>query len=336
MERERHDAGGASDARAIAAAVFAASLDAIIAIDHRGLITEFNPAAERMFGLTRAAVVGASLEMIIPERLRAAHRRGLGRYVAAGTGVVVNRRIEMPALRADGVEFPVELAIVPVEGAAPPAFIGFLRDLTEAKRAEARERVMKLEIAHRSRNLLTVVGAIAMRTITEDRSPAEMREALSHRIASLGRSHAALASGGGRGAEIGEIVRSEVAAFSRRVAASGPAIMLSGSAAQTFALVAHELATNAVKYGALSNHAGLVAVGWTIEGEGDGARLLFRWTETGGPPARPPARKGFGRSLLEDVVAAEFGAPPRVEFAETGLVYECAAPPVAFASAQSD
>jgi PAS domain S-box-containing protein len=123
--------------RARSEAILNASLDAIVSMDHEGRIGEFNPAAEKLFGYSRADAVGKPLaDLIIPERLRAQHDAGLKRYLANGGGPVVNRRIEMPALRADGSEFPVELAIVPVAGAQPPLFIGFIRDITDRKLAE--------------------------------------------------------------------------------------------------------------------------------------------------------------------------------------------------------
>ena len=121
------------------AAILETALDCIITIDHEGNVIEFNPAAERTFGYRREQVVGRQLaDLIIPPSLRAQHRSGLTRYLATGEGPVLNQRVEMPALRADGTEFPVELAIarIPVQG--PPVFTAYLRDLTERQRAERR------------------------------------------------------------------------------------------------------------------------------------------------------------------------------------------------------
>jgi PAS domain S-box-containing protein len=121
--------------------ILEAALDAIITIDHLGHILDFNPAAERLFGHSRAAVLGKEMaELIIPANLRAAHRAGLARYLATGEGPVLNRRLELVALRADGSEFPVELAITRVDLPGPPTFTGYLRDLTERRHAEAERR----------------------------------------------------------------------------------------------------------------------------------------------------------------------------------------------------
>ena len=119
-------------------AVFEAALDCIITMDHRGRILEFNPAAEQAFGWARSQVVGRQLaDVIIPPALRAAHRGGLERYLASGETGLLGRRVELGALRADGSEFPVELAVTRIVRDGPPMFTAHLRDITERKRAEA-------------------------------------------------------------------------------------------------------------------------------------------------------------------------------------------------------
>jgi two-component sensor histidine kinase len=96
--------------------------------------------------------------------------------------------------------------------------------------------------------------------------------------------------------------------------------------AQTFALVVHELATNATKHGALSGPRGHIAIHWSVEGAGTEARFQFRWKELDGPPVVPPTRQGFGRVMLEKAVAQEFGVPAKIDFAPEGLSYEINAP----------
>ena len=126
-----------ADSESQMGALLESSLDAIVAIDHRGRIVEFNPAAEEMFGLTRAAALGQDLaEVIIPPSLREQHRRGFARYLATREGPLMNRRIETTALRGDGTEFPVELTIARLGRTEPVRFAGFIRDLTEKKRSE--------------------------------------------------------------------------------------------------------------------------------------------------------------------------------------------------------
>jgi PAS domain S-box-containing protein len=142
------------DGEALKAAILDSALDCIVTIDHLGCITEFNPAAERTFGYRRGEVVGKHLaDVIIPPSLRDDHRRGFARYLATGEARLVGRRLEITAVRADGSEFPVELAItrIPLEG--PPCFTGYLRDITERKQSEEelrRSEALLAEVQHLS------------------------------------------------------------------------------------------------------------------------------------------------------------------------------------------
>ncbi len=119
-------------------AIMAGALDAVLTIDRAGIIVDFNAAAERIFGYRRADAVGREMaELIIPPALREFHRRGLEHCVATGEGPILDKRIEITALRADGAEFPVELTVTAIPGTGHSAFTGFIRDLTEQKRVEA-------------------------------------------------------------------------------------------------------------------------------------------------------------------------------------------------------
>ncbi|GEP45081.1 PAS domain S-box protein [Brevifollis gellanilyticus] len=133
--REMENALRASEARKDA--ILSSALDAIITMDHEGMLVEFNQAAERIFGYARADVLGRQLaDLIIPERLRERHQQGLARFLATGEGPVLNKQIELPALRADGTEFPAELAIIAIPGTRPPMFTAFLRDITQRRQME--------------------------------------------------------------------------------------------------------------------------------------------------------------------------------------------------------
>ena len=113
------------------------ALDGIITINHEGRVIEFNQAAEAMFGHTQEQAVGQELaELIIPPAYRAAHRRGMAHFLATGEGPVLNKRLELSAVRADGQEFPIELAITRIAASGPPVFTGYIRDITERKQAQ--------------------------------------------------------------------------------------------------------------------------------------------------------------------------------------------------------
>ena len=163
-------------------------------------------------------------------------------------------------------------------------------------------------------------------SLSGTRTLTEARDAFIHRLHALARSQALLINESFEGAPLAEIVRLEFESFSDRVKAVGPHVMLDPRVAQTFALVVHELFTNAIKHGALSRPEGQIAIQWTIEGVGSEAKFQFRWQELAGPPVVPPAQHGFGRILLEKAVEQEFGRPPMIRFAPEGLIYEINAP----------
>jgi PAS domain S-box-containing protein len=148
----------ASEARK--GAILSAALDCIITIDHQGRIVEFNPAAERTFGYTAAEALGQELaELIVPPPLREQHRRGLAHYLTSGHGPVIGRRLELTARRADGSEFPVEVAIIAIPTDGPPMFTGFLRDISERRRAE--EALHQSEAQLRQSQKMEAVGRLA-------------------------------------------------------------------------------------------------------------------------------------------------------------------------------
>jgi PAS domain S-box-containing protein len=178
QRKEREEALRKSEDRL--RAVVAAALDCIVGMDGGGRIIEFNPAAEQCFGYRREEALGQSLaELIIPERYRAAHRQGLERHLATGHGTYLGQRVEVTARRADGAEFPAELAIALAQGPEGPIYIGYLRDISARRQAEAERarleqqlrQAQKMEaighltdgIAHDFNNILTsVMGYIVM------------------------------------------------------------------------------------------------------------------------------------------------------------------------------
>jgi len=157
--RRAERALGASEA--LRAAMLGAAIDAVICIDHESHILEFNDAAERIFGYTRGAVLGKRLtEVVIPPTLRA---QGMSRYLTTGAESVIGRRIELRAMRSDGSEFPVELAISRIPGDGPPKFVGYVRDITEQKAAEDERRRFEAQLLHAQKleSLGLLAGGIA-------------------------------------------------------------------------------------------------------------------------------------------------------------------------------
>jgi two-component sensor histidine kinase len=187
------------------------------------------------------------------------------------------------------------------------------------------QRLILGELTHRVKNVLSVVQALMMRSLSEERSVAEAREVITKRLQALARAHEFLIRTDWRGASLRELAEAELAPFSSRAHIAGPDIVLDARMVQTFAIVLHELATNATKHGSLTSDQGKVSVTWTVEHDVD-ERFKFRWEESDGPPVSPPSRKGFGSTLLEGAILSERTIKPRLLFKEDGFVYEIDAP----------
>jgi two-component sensor histidine kinase len=142
------------------------------------------------------------------------------------------------------------------------------------------------------------------------------------RLHSLAQTHIMMIDKEWQGADLGEVVHTEMSPHMGRVRIEGPSIMLNAQAAQNFALALHELATNAAKYGALSNQGGQVHINWSVFKPNGHCRFKFRWEERGGPEVSIPKHKGFGSAVPEQIMAEYFETPPQIEFARTGVKYE--------------
>jgi two-component sensor histidine kinase len=185
---------------------------------------------------------------------------------------------------------------------------------------EAHVRLIMRELSHRSKNLLAIVLAIARQTSRTTSNFEEFEQRFNARIQALADAHDLLVEQQWAGAALEDLVRAQLSAFgTERVTTSGDKVMLRAEAVQNVALALHELATNAVKHGALSVPQGRIAINWTPHGDG-GVRLT--WRETGGPPVTEPERKGFGRFVLERVTVNALGSGG-TQFWPSGLVWTC-------------
>ena len=186
---------------------------------------------------------------------------------------------------------------------------------------EAHVRLIMRELSHRSKNLLAIVLAIARQTARTTSNFEEFEQRFNARIQALADAHDLLVEQQWAGAALEDLVRAQLSAFgTERVSASGERVILRAEAVQNAALALHELATNAVKYGALSVPDGRVSIQWTPHGDDGGIRLS--WRESGGPPVTEPERKGFGRFVLERVTVNALGSGG-IQFSPSGVVWTC-------------
>lgn len=207
----------------------------------------------------------------------------------------------------------------------PTTLVSIARSARRSRRRQYRARelldryeLLARELQHRTKNLMAVIQSIASASL---RNGGEGSEAFFARLHALAKAQDLLMETSGNGAGMRDVVAQALESFGSRVSIEGPDVHLKPSAAQGFALIMHELATNAVKHGALTVHGGKVAVRWSIVGNPAEPVILFRWRERGGPPAAPPTTKGFGSILLEHAVASS-DHPPQFEYTAEGFTYE--------------
>jgi two-component sensor histidine kinase len=191
----------------------------------------------------------------------------------------------------------------------------------EARALLARYELLARELQHRTKNLLSVILSIASASLREG---GDGNDALVDRLHSLAKAQDLIFEEGGSGAQLEHVVRSIVDSFGARISLEGPLVYLKAGVAQGFALIVHELATNAVKYGALTKPSGNVSVRWSLNAGVAEPTVTFTWQERGGPPAAPPEHRGFGSLLLEKAVSSA-GEPPRFEYGPEGFSYQITA-----------
>jgi two-component system, chemotaxis family, CheB/CheR fusion protein len=214
----------------------------------------------------------------------------------------------------------------------PVQVVGIRLDVTDRKLAEERQAILARELQHRTKNLIQVIQSIADRSLSGDRPLGAAREAFVARLRALGNAQELLTETEWQGAPLEQVIARELQPFAARVSMEGPFVVLSSSASQGFALVIHELGTNATKHGALSAPAGKVAIRWSVEEENRGRpTFTFCWQERGGPTVRAaPATRGFGTTLLEHAIGGIDSA--RIDYAREGLSYIVEAPLSAIAA----
>ncbi len=251
-------------------------------------------------------------------------------------------RSEFPGARAlrgenvQGVEFQnlqagearwYRISGIPVRDAAGGLNGALLAivDIDQEKRAAEHQRLLINELNHRVKNTLATVQSISAQTLRNAETTTEAREAVEMRLLALSRAHDVLTRENWEGASLSEVVAQAVEPYRTgsddRLHVSGPDVRLTPRMALALAMALQELATNAVKYGALSNAKGMVHIAWTVQNGLLPPRLALRWTEREGPPVQAPRRRGFGSRLIERSLALDLNGTVEIKFAPNGV--EC-------------
>jgi PAS domain S-box-containing protein len=302
------------------AAVVEHSDDAIVTKDLDGIITSWNRGAERLFGYTAAEAVGRPITTIlIPHDRLDEEREILGR-IRRGEHV---DHYETIRRCKDGSLLDISLTVSPLKD-AEGKIVGaskIARDITELRRTQERQKLLVNEIQHRIKNTLATVQAIAVQTL---RSAPKETDAFVARLHALAGAHDLLRDDNWHRAALRDLIGKALNAFQdrhrQRFVIEGPdGIFLDAQKSSLLVMAMHELATNAAKYGALSNETGRVRLAWETSGGDPAKRVRLCWQESGGPPVSPPTQKGFGSLLIERALQGQLGQA-RLDFDPAGLV----------------
>jgi PAS domain S-box-containing protein len=303
------------------ASIVESNNDAIIGEDLNGIITTWNKGAERIFGYVAGEIIGKPVTTLMPLD-RKGEEAGILRRISRGEIV---EHYETIRQRKYGGSVDISLTVSPIMD-AKGEIIGaskIARDITERKRNAEQITILAREAEHRAKNVLATV--LATVHLTQADTPDGLKHAIEGRIQALANVHRLFVESRWTGAEIHSLVADELVAYSQEghVQIDGPKVLLEPNVAQAIAVTLHELATNAAKYGGLSAPEGKVRVEWSRAADG---RLVLRWTETGGPPVKPPTRQGFGTRVMDSMIRGQQKGEIRLDWRAEGLACEIAVP----------
>ncbi|MDO9713308.1 sensor histidine kinase [Paracraurococcus lichenis] len=293
---------------------------AIFTTDLDGVVTTWNAGAERILGYAAAEILGRSAEVVFTPEDRAAGCLAEEMRSALTKGCGDDERWH---LRKGGTRFWASGLTMPLRdrAGAVRGFLKILRDRTERRRAEERRALLVAELNHRVKNTLATVQSLAQQTLKSEPEPRAFAATFQGRLRALARAHDLLTREEWAGATLADVARAALAPWldgkggGGRLGLDGPELMLAPRQALGLSMALHELATNAAKHGALSEPGGRVSLAWRRAGPA----ATVEWTEEGGPPVRPPERRGFGSRLLGRALAAELGGSVELDFAPGGV-----------------
>ncbi|HEV2555459.1 MAG TPA: PAS domain S-box protein [Bosea sp. (in: a-proteobacteria)] len=291
--------------------------------DLAGHWIEVNERLCSILGYLRTNLMATALDRLTAPDDRGRDLDEMGRVLS---GEVEHGAFEARYLRADGSEIWVGRTISLVRDATgrPQHFISVFRDISERKTAQEHQRFLLSELAHRSKNLLAVIQALASQTIRSVDTLSGFRDRFMDRLQGLAKTQDVLVNQAWVQGDLAQLVAGQLDLFNTlgdgRIETGGPPVSLPADAAQAIGLAIHELATNAIKYGALSGPHGTVELRWQLVNE-HSPSLRLSWIERGGPPVTPPSRTGFGRVVVERMVSSAVSGRVSIEFRPEGLVW---------------
>ncbi len=318
------------------ASIVESSDDAIVSKDLDGIIRTWNAGAKRLFGYTAEEAIGKPILLLIPMDRHGEESDILSRI---RRGECIDH-YETVRQRKDGSLVEISVSVSPIKN-AEGRVIGaskIARDITARRRAQEQQNLLIREMSHRVKNLFAVTSGLVTLSARSARTPADMAEAVRDRLGALARAHGltrpGLINGNGKPCQdttLHALVQTIFAPYVDPERSkdhgfyiiTGPCLPISGNAVTSIALVLHELATNAGKYGALSSPGGYIHIDWSVKND----ELLLTWKEHGGPCLDGPAEhEGFGSSLVRRLVTGQFGGQLSYDWKAKGLIIRLSMP----------
>jgi two-component system, chemotaxis family, CheB/CheR fusion protein len=303
------------------AAIVESSDDAIVSKALDGTITSWNPAAERLFGYTAEEAIGRPISTLAaPDRKN--EMPAILERIRRGEKV---EHYETVRRRKDGSLIDISLTVSPIldEKGRIVGASKIARDISDRKRAEERQRILSAELSHRVKNTLAVVRVLAEHSAARTTSVAECMEAFRGRLQALAAAHNALIASDWTGASLTALIQATLEPYrgeGDRIDLDVQDLQLDPKTALTLALGLNELATNASKYGALSNATGRVALAARVEETESGQEFRLIWREEKGPEVQPPATPGFGTTMLSDAIEYQHKGRVELDWRKEGVV----------------
>lgn len=314
------------DSEARFRAIFEQANDFLITLTLDQRLVSVNPAVLHTLGYTEQEVIGRPVsDFMDPDRF-AISLGALQEKLARGGSTRLTVKVRAKDRRELVWEINSQLT-TDIEG-KPTGIHAIARDMTEAKRSETHLRLLIEELNHRVKNTLAIVQGIAQQSFKVGTDPRVARAAFEGRLGALSEAHNLLTREHWGLVSMTQVIGDAVAphAGASRFTLEGPDLAVMPKTAISLALAIHELATNAVKYGALSSPEGVVAIRWARVREGGRARLSMVWEESGGPEVIVPKRRGFGTRMIERGLAAELAGSVTIDFRPEGVVCTVDAP----------
>lgn len=315
-------------------AVFDHAAMGVARVSLEGRLLEVNDSFCQIFGRERTHLLDADMKTLVrPDDIAAAIRDSQALLAGEINTYSAERRLIDAEPREAWIYLTASIVRPAGEGAGveaghePGHVVLIVSDITDRKRVEAEQhsyqdklRLLINELNHRVKNTLATVQSIAAQTLRNEHDPLAAFQKFESRLLGLSQAHDVLTRESWNGADLREVATRALAPFEAAAwtTIEGPSVWLAPGGALTMALIFHELATNATKYGALSTPGGRVALAWTYDAET--RTLSLSWTESGGPPVTPPTRRGFGSRLIERSLRGELKGEATMDFRPSGLV----------------